>query len=161
MKATPAEIADLERRMDCQPAKRGAALPIVPLPTRTLYSTFSIKLPNPLNGQHGHWSVTNRCAREQRDATALALIGVPATTWAYLAAGCVVKLTRISAGVLDDDSLPAAFKHVRDQVAVFLFGGQPGERDSDPRAEWRYGQLRGLPRKPGVILSIRSTGDVT
>jgi hypothetical protein len=48
---------------------------------------------------------------------------------------CVVTLTRLSAGTLDDDNLRGALKGVRDGVADRL-----GIDDADPRVRWEYAQ---------------------
>jgi len=118
--------------------------------------TVPVKTRNPLNlsGKAAMgWRIT--AAKRERDATALSLLGVDDETREALAAGCVVTLTRVSAGKLDDDAVPATLKHIRDQIAVFLLGGTPGQRDSDPRIAWSYGQLRGPAGAAGVVLSIR------
>lgn len=48
---------------------------------------------------------------------------------------CVVTLTRMSPGTLDDDNLRSAAKFCRDGIADAL-----GVDDNDPRVEWRYEQ---------------------
>jgi hypothetical protein len=99
-----------------------------------------VKTPNPTNGSHGHWA--KRRADKQRQAGAVwgVLYRVPRETREALARGCVVTMTRGSAGTLDDDGLRSALKTVRDVVAVWLLGGEMGQRDDDPRVVWAYGQ---------------------
>lgn len=49
-----------------------------------------------------------------------------------------VTLTRISAGTLDEhDNLPSAFKHIVDEIAVWL-----GIDDADKRVTWKYAQQK-------------------
>lgn len=86
-----------------------------------------IKTINPLNGSHGHWRVTS--ARRKRERGLAAML-VPAHSLP-----CVVTLTRLSSGTLDDDNVRAALKSVRDGIADKL-----GVADNDPRIQWRYAQ---------------------
>lgn len=51
----------------------------------------------------------------------------------------VVTLTRVGKRQLDDDNLAAAFKSIRDEVAVWL---GCGDSPKDP-IEWRYQQEAG------------------
>ena len=48
---------------------------------------------------------------------------------------CVVTMTRLSSGILDDDNLQGACKAIRDGIADRL-----DIDDRDPRVEWRYAQ---------------------
>lgn len=50
---------------------------------------------------------------------------------------CIVTLTRLSPGMLDDDNLRGSLKGVRDGVADKL-----GVDDRDPRVTWLYRQER-------------------
>lgn len=124
--------------------------------------TVPIRLPNPLNsgkGRSRHYWTRSREAEEQKRAINLALVGVLRSTWDELAKGCIVTMTRMSAGTLSEfDALPASLKHVRDVVAQHLFGGEIGRRDDDPRATWIPKQLRVPVRTFGVIISIRTRG---
>lgn len=66
---------------------------------------------------------------------------------------CVVKMTRISSRLLDDDNLVGAFKHVRDYVADCIIPHKPiGRSDSDKRIKWEYAQEKGKPQ--GMRLEI-------
>lgn len=118
--------------------------------------TVPIKTVNRLNGGRGLGDRIRR-PKIEREATALSLIGVPAKTWAKLAEGCVVSLTRISPRKLDPSNIWAALKSVQDQVAVMLFGGNPGQYDYDPRVTWDEPQQLISPKRGvyGVIVSIR------
>lgn len=61
---------------------------------------------------------------------------------ADFASGCVVTMTRCGPRGLDEDNLSGALKSVRDAIAQLIYGGTPGQRDDDPRCEWRYAQLK-------------------
>lgn len=124
--------ADLAQRelVHVPPAPQPLAVVELPIPTI-----------NPLNARE-HYMVRSRRTRSERDATAYLLrarrVEVPALP-------VRVHLVRLSAGELDSDSLPAAFKGVRDQLAVWL--GLPQTRqgladDRDPRVAWTYAQER-------------------
>lgn len=63
---------------------------------------------------------------------------------------CVVRLTRLSPGTLDDDNLRGALKAVRDGVADRL-----GVDDRDPRVTWEYAQERFKGLKGVVLLELR------
>lgn len=61
-----------------------------------------------------------------------------------------VTLTRVSAGVMDQhDNLPSCFKHIVDELAVWL-----GCDDADPRVTWRYAQQKCAPKKSNVIVEV-------
>ena len=114
-----------------------------------------MKTRNPTNNLR-HWRTLKREADEQKAATMLSLTGVTSATWLELAKGCHVKLTRISAGTLDEaENLRIAMKHVKDIIAQFLFGGSIGQRDDDKRASWEFCQLKAKRGVYGVIISIR------
>lgn len=53
---------------------------------------------------------------------------------------CIVTLTRVSRGTLDDDNLRGATKAVRDGIADKL-----GADDGSPLIDWRYAQKKGAP----------------
>ncbi|NLA68297.1 MAG: hypothetical protein GX856_08670 [Gammaproteobacteria bacterium] len=93
------------------------------------------------NGSHGHWSVLARRRKSER-RTAAALCPAHALP-------CVVRLTRLSAGELDDDNLRGALKGVRDGVADRL-----GVDDRDPRVRWEYGQAKCKRGEYGVLVEI-------
>lgn len=63
----------------------------------------------------GHWRVRARRARQQKSAMALALTQVDKPV-----IPCCVTITRVGRGVMDDDNLPTASKHLRDQIATWL-----------------------------------------
>lgn len=118
--------------------------------------TVHVSTPNPTNGSQGNWRLAAKRAREQRDATYLALMNVYLTPPAPT--DRIVRLTRISVGRLDDDGPQSALKHIRDAVAVFLFGGRPGEHDNDPRVTWKYEQQPGKRGHPAVVIEIEPRG---
>lgn len=120
-----------------------------------VFVVVPIKTINPLNVRE-HWSQRSRRANAEKDATILAFQSVAMASLAALAEGCVITLTRVSRRRLsEDEGLRASLKHVRDQIAVILWGGKIGERDDDERGEWRYGQLAGKGLEAAVTISIR------
>jgi hypothetical protein len=121
--------------------------------------TVPVKTVSETNHRDAHWAQRSRRAAGQREAVALALLGVDDGTRAELAKGCTVRLTRVSVGRLDELNLGAAVKHVADAVAVWLLGGEPGEMDGDPRITWELRQLPAPKRGVcGVIVSITPRG---
>jgi len=106
-----------------------------------------------LSNTREHWSKRNSRSSAERVAVERELLP-HAEKLAMLASGCVVTLTRIGPRLLDDDNLPGAFKAVRDAVAVMLFGGTPGQYDSDKRATWVYRQASLGAGKYGATISI-------
>jgi hypothetical protein len=67
---------------------------------------------------------------------------------------CVVTLTRISAGTLDDDNNVGALKHCRDGIADAY-----QLPDNDPRFTWNYAQEKCPRGKFGVRIEIEGKGD--
>lgn len=61
-----------------------------------------------------------------------------------------ITIARLSSGTLDDDSVPASAKHIRDGIADWL-----GCDDRDPRIEWRYEQRHCPPKSCGVAVRIQ------
>lgn len=100
-----------------------------------------IKTVNPLNGQHGHWRKT--AARRKRERHTAAIM-VPAYKLP-----AVVTLTRLSAGTLDDDAVPAAMKSIRDGIC-----DKVGIPDNDPRIRFVYAQERCKRGSYGVRVEI-------
>ncbi len=84
-----------------------------------------------------HWQQRHRRVKAERRHTASMLLGqqrpgIP----------CVVTLTRLSSGTLDEgDNLPAALKGVRDQIAAWL--GIDDRHSDQVRYEYRQ---RKVPR---------------
>jgi hypothetical protein len=98
---------------------------------------FSLHTKNPLNGRQ-HWRRVAKRGVKEKTATYWAL-HKRLHTAPPIALPCVVILTRVSAGVLDDDGLAAALKHVRDAVALWI-----GVDDGDVgRIRFRYQQAPG------------------
>jgi hypothetical protein len=126
----------------------------------TITFVVPIRTSNPLNGQHGHWSVKARKRTRERQAVARtvnsmieAVGGIPiATTLRTMAHdGPVVVLfvrTKPQGGPLDDDGLRAALKSCRDGVALAL-----GVDDGDTaRVRFDYAEQRG---EWGVRVEVR------
>lgn len=123
----------------------------------------NVQLTNPLNGNKGgHWAGRAKKAKEQRTfakiVTSSKIYG-PDSTKIDLSGPLVITITRISSGTLDDDSLPASAKHIRDGVADAL-----KVKDNDPRITWRYAaekakrgtwgcriNITPAPAKPGLM----------
>lgn len=76
-----------------------------------------------------HWRVRSKRVRQERLATSLAIAKLKAPV------PCVITLTRLSPGKLDDDNLRGAMKAVRDSVAAHI-----GIDDGDHRIQWEYAQ---------------------
>lgn len=115
------------------------------------------QFPNLLNHTGGRTRDRMKRPRQQREAVAACLFAHESKREG-LAAGCVVLMTRISAGTLADEGLRASMKHVKDEVARWLIGGKIGERDEDSRLDWRYDQKSLGRGRHGVTISIRPKG---
>ena len=81
--------------------------------------TVRIRTVSEQNGSHGHWRTQHDRVKAQKRAMELSLnANMPPRK--YVTLPCVVRLTRISAGTLDDDNLRSALKACRDGVAAWL-----------------------------------------
>lgn len=103
-----------------------------------------IRLKNPLNASIGNtkWAAMRR-AKENREQRRTGQVHTLAAFRKQRVkrediVPCVVTLTRVSAGVLDDDNLAAACKHVRDGIADAL-----GVDDGGRFVRWVYAQRKG------------------
>jgi hypothetical protein len=126
----------------------------------TLTVTIPVRTENVLNGSHRHWSVRAKARKEQRRAAALAClaaqptkqIGKHVANLGRPALPAVILLTRVAPSRgLDDDSLPASMKAIRDGVADWL--GLADDRDA--RVRWIYDQRRGAKGEYAVEVTIR------
>lgn len=88
-----------------------------------------------------HWR--QRSARVKRERTTAAMM-VPSHPMP-----CIVTMTRLSPGELDDDNLPGACKGIRDGIADRL-----GIDDRDKRVQWRYAQEKCKRGEFGVRVRI-------
>jgi hypothetical protein len=124
---------------------------------KILEVTLPIRTTNPLNGAQG----TTRGAMfarakdraRQRDLTGLVLSPARRKLVKLLTDGerFNVTLTRIAPSEgLDDDSLPASMKAIRDAIADTC--GLPSDRT--PLIRWIYGQRRS--KEYGVIVAIET-----
>lgn len=102
-----------------------------------------IKLSPQAHGTSSNWRTVAARAKKQLHDTHLGLLATGSR--AKVTFPCVVEITRIGPRALDDDNVQHAAKHVRDAVAMWLFGGKPGARDRDPRVSFRYAQIVGPP----------------
>lgn len=102
--------------------------------------TVPVRTVSEANGRD-HWRVkAKRTKQHRRWAAALC---------PRHALPCVVTMTRLSAGELDDDNLRSALKAVRDGIADAL-----GVDDRDPRVRWEYGQAKCKRGEFGVRVTI-------
>lgn len=97
-----------------------------------------------------HWSSRSRRARAQRRAVAEQLMraGLFAPSCKVRQLVTAVRMTRIAPRRLDSDNLQGSMKHVRDEIAYWLNGGD----DSDGCGiSWEpVEQRRGVPREYAV-----------
>lgn len=82
-----------------------------------------------------HWRTRHRRSKAQREVTSafLAELSGPPTP------PCVVRITRVSRGTMDDDNLASSAKHVRDEIAKWI-GVDDKHRDV---VRYVYEQRRG------------------
>jgi hypothetical protein len=111
---------------------------------------LDVKTVNEANGSHGHWRKKAARRKLQREFAYVAMLRQPKPL------PCVVTLTRISAGTLDDDAVPLALKSIRDGIADAF-----GVPDNDPRIRFRYGQQKGKRGEYAVQIVITPTGETT
>jgi hypothetical protein len=98
------------------------------------------------NGSHGHWAALSRRRKRERHAAFALCPPAPLP--------CVVRLTRLSAGTLDDDNLRGALKGVRDGCADRL-----GVADNDSRIRFEYAQDRAPRGSYGVRVEVFPMND--
>ena len=92
-----------------------------------------------------HFRVTAKRKAEHRYVVGMVMHGMPKP-----ALPCVVTLTRVSPGTLDEhDNLPSSQKHVVDGIASWL-----GIDDADKRVKWKYAQQKCKRGGFGVIVEI-------
>ncbi len=109
-----------------------------------------VRTVNPTNNRQ-HWRVVWQRSKNQRSlAKAKTEMAWPQPF------PCVVTLTRISPGTLDDDNLRPALKSIRDGIADAF-----GVADNDPRIDWRYAQEKCKPKRYGVRVKITAKGEDT
>lgn len=108
-------------------------------------TTLPIKITSPQNGSHGHWSTEAKARKDQRTIVKWGLMPLVKPPLPV-----VVTLTRIGVRDLDTDNLAAAFKSVRDEVAVWL---GCGDSTRDP-ITWVYQQRRGDPRQYAITITV-------
>ena len=97
-----------------------------------------------------HWATKARRVKAERDATRWAYRTRPTIhTDQVPDPPLVVRMTRISSGLLDDDNLAGALKGVRDEVAAML-----GYDDGDPRVTWERAQEKAKRGVYGVRVTV-------
>ncbi len=94
-----------------------------------------------------HWTKRHRRRALQRSTTTL----VTRQVLSKVSLPVVVRLERVSPGILDDDNLRGALKACRDGIADAL-----GVNDGDPRITWEYAQRRGKRGEYAVNLTVRT-----
>jgi hypothetical protein len=95
-----------------------------------------------------HWAVSAGRHKRQKEAVREYWLahGVKARP------PCTVRLTRMSARMLDDDNLRMALKWIRDAVAECLVPGLAvGRADDSHGIAWQYAQVKG---KMGVVIEV-------
>ena len=89
-----------------------------------------VKTVSTLN-QREHFRVSGARKALHRATTRRCVQGLPVPSLPV-----IVVLTRHSSGTMDShDNLPSAFKHIVDELAVWM-----GIDDADARVQWRYAQ---------------------
>jgi hypothetical protein len=101
----------------------------------TIY--VATKTTNPLNGSHQHWRVKAAQRKKQRAAVIEAVADLEPWTGGFPVSITLVRVAPSNG--LDDDSLPASMKAVRDQLTEWL----GLDDDRTPLIKWRYDQRRG------------------
>ena len=100
---------------------------------------------------HEHWRVAHKRHKIQKNHILLYL----RANRVSISLPCTILLTRVSAGKLDDDNLPPAFKWIRDAIADYITPGlRPGRADDNAKITWRYSQEKGLRGKPSIRIDI-------
>ena len=102
-----------------------------------------IKLHNPLNGSHGHWSAVAKRRKMERNAAFFA-------TPMGLKPPLVITLTRIAPRLFDDDNLGAACKSIRDGIA-----DRVGIDDGSKLIAFKYAQRRGNVKEYAIEIEIQ------
>jgi hypothetical protein len=97
----------------------------------------------------GSWRLRDNRGRSQKRTMELALnANMPPRK--YVTLPCVVKLTRISAGTLDDDNLRSALKACRDAIARWL-GVDDGKTEL---VRYQYEQEKCAPKTYAVRVTV-------
>ena len=97
---------------------------------------IATKTTNPLNGSHQHWRVKAAQRKKQRAAVIEAVKDLEPWSGGFPVS---IKLVRAApSNGLDDDSLPASMKAVRDQLTEWL----GLDDDRTPMIKWSYDQRR-------------------
>lgn len=92
-----------------------------------------------------HFRVAAKRKAQHRECVRLLMRGQKAP-----ALPVTVTLTRVSAGTMDEhDNLPSCFKHIVDELAVWL-----GIDDADKRVTWKYGQQKCKAGSFSVIVEV-------
>jgi len=105
---------------------------------------FPCKTVSPLNKRE-HFRARTARVRDEKAAIAVYL-----ARHRKPALPLVVRFTRTSAGRLDSDNLPGAFKAMRDELCRWL-----GIDDKTDRISWEYVQARGRQGEQVVGVEIR------
>ena len=97
---------------------------------------IATKTTNPLNGSWGHWRTKANERKKQRKAVIEAVKDLEPWSGGFPVS---IKLVRAApSNGLDDDSLPASMKAVRDQLTEWL----GLDDDRTPMIRWSYDQRR-------------------
>jgi hypothetical protein len=108
---------------------------------------IELRTRNRTNGSHGNHFAEAAKNKRERSAAALFTRSKTPTVEPLL----LVRLTRISAGTMDDDGLRAALKSVRDGIAQrFRID------DASPLVRWEYAQEHGERKHYAVRVLIQT-----
>ena len=124
-----------------------------------LTAIVHVKTHNPLNGRRS-WQAEHSASKKQINAVWASLVEYSRYA-TFFAQGCMVVLTRCSAGQLDGDNLQAALKHIRDGVAQWLFGGEVGRHDDNPKVVWKYEQEKAKRGQHFVRIAFHALSQTT
>lgn len=109
----------------------------------------NLKVVNEINSTE-HWTVKSKRHKSQQRFIRLLF----ARDKKAIPFPCIIKFTRLSSRMYDDDSLPTAFKFIRDELSELLIPEKAGfyinkkgkavpikgRADNDPRIKWEYAQ---------------------
>lgn len=118
----------------------------------TWFVTIPVKTTNPLNGSWGHWRGPAAKRKKQRAAAAAACEAAWDENPYFVKYPVEIHLVRVApSNGLDDDSLPASMKAIRDGITDWL-----GLRDDrTPDIRWTYGQRRGPQKHYAVEVTFK------
>ena len=99
---------------------------------------FDLKTVSEANATGEHWTAKSKRHKAQKLRVLIELMN----NRVKVQLPCIIKLSRLSPRLLDSDNLQSAFKHIRDQIAEYIFPEIKGigRADDDKRLTWVYDQ---------------------